>query len=127
LPHLLVRELRNLISEHSDLKLPLAPWESMFGEKEKTYYLEEKQRTLAYLETLRAQERVQQVSTTLVLQLLVCGWSLRNRLQCIRDRDIKSLLKTFEETALNYGYSSIWHEKRYNRMLERLASLLHLY
>jgi len=42
----------------------------MFGQKARDYFQEEKQRVLSCLEKLRAQERVQEVSTNLVLQLV---------------------------------------------------------
>jgi len=124
LAQLLISDLRRLISQRSNLQLPLAPWESMFGQKARDYFQEEKQRVLSCLEKLRAQERVQEVSTNLVLQLVVSTWSLRNRLQAPRDRDLKPLWKTFEEIAVNYGFSQILHARLYSVMLEQLASVL---
>jgi hypothetical protein len=121
---MLIRDLEKQISEHSKLKLPLPPWQCMFGQKAKDYYEEEKQRTLGCLETLRNQERIREVSTTLVLQLVISAWSLRNRLQGSTDRELKPLLKQVEDIATDYGFSQLWHEKYFSRFLEKLAALV---
>jgi hypothetical protein len=127
LVHKLVADWRRLISEHSDLKLPLAPWESAFGEKGRVYYSEERQRTLSCLETLRVQERLQEVSTSLVLQLVLSSWSLRHRLQLVRDRELLPFLKESAQVAVNYGFGDLWYTERYSGLLEKLASVLHIY
>jgi hypothetical protein len=96
----------------------------MFGQKAREYFREEKQRALSCLEKLRSQERIAKVSTELVLQVVVTTWGLRSRFQAVRDRDLKGLWKTFEEIAVNYGFSQLWRESFYSRFLERLASIL---
>jgi hypothetical protein len=126
LPRLLISDFRRLISDNSNLNIPLPPWQCVWGERGREYYLEEKQRALNCLAALRVQERAQAVSTTVVLQLVLSGWSLRNGLQLLRDREVQTLLKTFEETAVNYGYGELWHTKLYTQLLERLSSILHL-
>jgi hypothetical protein len=104
------------------LVIPLPPSKNLFGKKSREYFQRERERFMSSLQILREQEKVLEVSTSLVLQVIISGWVLLRKFETIRDKELIEQLRGIKDLAANYGFLDLWKSRYYSELVQTLNS-----
>lgn len=106
---------------HPEVTLPRPTWHP--GRSYDDMLNDERSRLLESYKALKDQERIGQVSESVVLQTILSAWALKRSYRMSQDPEVSRILAEIPSLAKKYGLSRIWQAGFWHTMARRVEEL----